>query len=119
MTESELVNEIASRARVSPADAERMLDALAAVAREQARSGQAVPIEPFAHEKGPAGPCTGAFTPGEEDVEALIRAASHNPLGLEFLLEGQLCAVAITFQVHAFTVEAARQRLKEQGAWTA
>lgn len=54
----------------------------------------------------------GSYTPGDQDVEALIRAASRHPLGTEFLLEGYLGTVAITFHVHVFTVEAARQRLR-------
>ncbi len=62
--------------------------------------------------------CTGKYTPTDREVEELIGAASRHPLGLEFLLEGQLCAVATTFQVHAFTVDAARQRLKDQAART-
>ena len=60
--------------------------------------------------------CTGKYVPTDRDIEELILAASRHPLGLEFLLQGQLCAVATMFQVHAFTVDAARQRLKEQAA---
>ena len=59
--------------------------------------------------------CSGRYVPTERDIERLIAAATRHPLGVEFLLEGQLCAVATMFQVHAFTVEAARLRLKEQG----
>ncbi len=47
--------------------------------------------------------------PGEVDV--LIEAARRHPLGLEFLDEGELGCVAVTFGVHAFTVDAARRRL--------
>ena len=47
----------------------------------------------------------------EEAVTALIVAASRHPLGTGFLLTGHLGTVAITFGVHAFTVEAARLRL--------
>jgi hypothetical protein len=48
----------------------------------------------------------------ERDVEALIVAAQQHPLGTEFLTGGHLEAVAITFQVHAFTVDAARRVLR-------
>lgn len=53
------------------------------------------------------------FRPSPEQVEELIAAADRHPLGVEFLLEGDLGAVAITFETHAFTVEAARDRLKD------
>jgi len=55
----------------------------------------------------------GAFTPKDQEVEALILAATSHPLGTEFLLGGYLGTVAITFRVHVFTVEAARRRLCE------
>jgi hypothetical protein len=48
----------------------------------------------------------------EEEIAALIIAASKHPLGTEFLLTGHLGTVAIMFGVHAFTVEAARLRLR-------
>lgn len=44
-------------------------------------------------------------------VDRLIDAAGRHPLGLEFLIQGDLGSVAVTFGVHAFTVEAARARL--------
>ena len=46
------------------------------------------------------------------EVEALIGAARKHPLGTEFLVDGHLEAVAVTFQVHAFTVDAARRVLR-------
>lgn len=48
----------------------------------------------------------------ERAVEALIVAAKDHPLGTEFLVDGHLEAVAVTFQVHAFTVDAARRALR-------
>jgi hypothetical protein len=48
----------------------------------------------------------------EEEITALIIAASKHALGPEFLLTGHLGTVAIMFGVHAFTVEAARLRLR-------
>ena len=53
------------------------------------------------------------FQPSPEQVEQLIDAARKHPLGVKFLLEGDLEAVAITFQTHAFTVDVARDQLKE------
>ena len=62
-----------------------------------------------------AGP-PGSYTPADREVEALIAAATNHPLGTEFLMRGHLGTVAITFQVHAFTVEAARHRLRTPAA---
>ncbi len=57
-----------------------------------------------------------SYVPTPREVDDLIAAAARHPLGLGFLLEGELGAVAITFQAHAFTVDAARQRLKALAA---
>jgi hypothetical protein len=46
-------------------------------------------------------------------VDELIERARAHPLGTEFLEEGYLDSVAAGFQAHAFTVEAARERLKK------
>lgn len=51
------------------------------------------------------------FQPDAQDVERLIEAARRHPLGLKFLIDGDLGAVAVLFGVHAFAVEAARDRL--------
>ncbi len=56
------------------------------------------------------------YVPSDRAVTDLIQAAAGHPLGIQFLVEGQLCAVATMFGVHAFTVDAARQRLREEGA---
>ncbi len=56
------------------------------------------------------------YVPSDREVAELIAAATSHPLGIQFLLEGQLCAVATMFGVHAFTVDAARQRLRAEGA---
>jgi hypothetical protein len=55
----------------------------------------------------------GRFQPTFEDMQKLIAAAREDPLGTEFLLEGDLCAVAITFGAHVFTVEAVRENWSE------
>ncbi len=49
-----------------------------------------------------------------EKVDALLDVATEHELGLDFLLTGSLDAVAATFRVHAFVVDAARDRLKRQ-----
>jgi len=51
------------------------------------------------------------YIPSAADVEALIAAASQHPLGLDFLRDGSLDCVAVTFRTHAFTVIAAREKL--------
>ena len=51
------------------------------------------------------------YEPTPAEIDALIHAASHHALGLEFLRHGHLGTVAVTFRAHAFTVVAARDRL--------
>jgi hypothetical protein len=52
------------------------------------------------------------YVPPAADVDALIAAATKHPLGIEFLLGGHLGTVAVMFHTHAFTVMAARDRLR-------
>lgn len=47
-------------------------------------------------------------------VEDLIARARKHPMGLEFLVSGFLASVAIALGAHAFTVEAARERLRKE-----
>lgn len=49
--------------------------------------------------------------PEPHEVQALIARAKDHALGLEFLLRGAHDAVAVTFGVHAFVVDAAREHL--------
>ena len=49
--------------------------------------------------------------PNRAEVNALIQQASNHPLGTRFLIDGALDAVAATFNVHAFVVDAAREVL--------
>ena len=51
-------------------------------------------------------------------VDALIDRARSHPLGTEFLSQGSLDSVSAAFEAHAFTIEAARERLlgEEAGA---
>lgn len=59
-----------------------------------------------------AEPGGGRFDPSPAQVSALLERAREHPLGVDFIADGQLAAVAATFGVHAFTVEAARARLR-------
>ncbi len=45
------------------------------------------------------------------EVQALVDRARSHPFGLEFLRHGAPNAVAATFGVHAFVVDAARDHL--------
>jgi hypothetical protein len=109
MADPKLIDDLARRAGVSKADAEAVLEALGALAPERVsellrRSS-----------RGPApAPAPARYVFDALDVEALIDAARKHPLGLEFLLNGDLSAVAATFQAHAFTVDAAREHLRGQ-----
>lgn len=101
MTDFDPVEELAGRAGVSRAAAQAVLEALEAMAAERAAGLCATPaLAPL------------AFVPTSGDVDALIETAAQHPLGLEFLLHGELGAVAVTFGAHAFTVDAARSRLR-------
>jgi len=51
------------------------------------------------------------FHPADTDVDALIARAAADSLGIDFLLNGELGAVATWLRTHAFTVVAARERL--------
>jgi hypothetical protein len=50
-------------------------------------------------------------TPTETEIQDLIERANSHNLGIEFLLNGSLDAVAATFGVHAFVIDAARDQL--------
>lgn len=56
------------------------------------------------------------FMPKPDEVDALIRRADGHELGTAFLRDGALDAVAATFGVHAFVIDAARERLAEAEA---
>ena len=65
---------------------------------------------------GPQSPDRGqhqgaGWRPPEGDVLDLIRRAEEHELGRAFLAQGAQDAVAATFGVHAFVVDAARERL--------
>jgi hypothetical protein len=118
MAESEFVNELARRAGVSRGEAEAMLRALGEMSREHGVPGGSARVSAggVANDDtrpSPSAPvATASYVPSIPEIEALIAAAEKHPLGVEFLLEGDLGAVAISFGAHAFTVDAARQRLR-------
>lgn len=107
MVDPKLVDDLAQRAGVSKADAEAVLEALGILAPERLVEL----LQPRVHRPAPA---LAHYVIGALDVEALITAARKHPLGIEFLLNGDLSSVAATFQAHAFTVDAAREHLRGQ-----
>ncbi|MHB0971258.1 MAG: hypothetical protein ACYC7A_18440 [Thermoanaerobaculia bacterium] len=105
MIEAELVKELARRASLPEPSAAAALNALREMLREGAvdvASITTMPEPPAVHPEDPS------------VVERLIAKAKKHPLGLEFLASGLLATVAITLGAHAFTVEAARRRLKKE-----
>lgn len=117
MTSGDLVGMLAARAGLEPAQVRAVLAALSEVTCEHERAGQPLPLAALGlarcHGLRPdAGPAAApAQQPCEAAVERLIAEARRHPLGIEFLLEGEPGCVAATFGTHAFTVDAARQRL--------
>ena len=51
------------------------------------------------------------YRPSRGEIDALLERASNHRFGKRFLVDGALDAVAATFSVHAFVVDAARQTL--------
>ncbi len=51
------------------------------------------------------------YRPSRAEIDALIQQASDHRFGKRFLVDGSLDAVAATFGVHAFVVDAARETL--------
>ncbi len=84
----ELVHRIAARAHLEPDRVRDVLDALSHVEHEDAGVSSA-----------------------HDEPAALLARASNHELGLPFLLEGNIEAVAITFRTHVFHVEEARRRI--------
>lgn len=106
MKNSRDVGELARRAKVPEAAARSVLDALAGLIREEGGG------HPPAHH---GGLYSHALSPTDPRlVDELIARAELHPLGVEFLSEGSLDSVAAGFGTHAFTVEAARERLRSE-----
>ena len=107
MDNIELIEELAARAGVAPADAKAVLGALASM------GGAHGHLDPPPEQ---AARFTGLrYEPSSGEVEQLIDGARAHSLGLRFLLEGELGCVAATFRTHAFTVDAARRLLAAEG----
>jgi hypothetical protein len=108
MKEARLIERVVERTGLARADVVAVMDALREAAEDGADAaadgGSAHATHGHAHHH--------AYRPKDHEVEALIAAAEKHPLGTEFLIEGHLGTVAITFKAHAFTVEAARHRLR-------
>ncbi len=85
MQDANLVKELSMRTNVEAAEAQPVLDFIA------------------------------SWREDPKEVDDLIERARAHPLGLDFLVEGYLGSVAVSFQTHAFTVEAARNRLGRSG----
>lgn len=73
------------------------------------------PYSPAAAAARPGRPAPSRSGPGAGEVETLISRAQGHALGLDFLLRGAHDAVAVTFGVHAFVVDAARDHLRSVG----
>jgi hypothetical protein len=105
MNESEIVRELSRRTRLPEATAAAVLHAMRELISEGAIDGSGLLT--------PAGPAA-AHPEDPGLVDRLIAKAKAHPLGTEFLVSGLLASVAITLGAHAFTVEAARRRLKKE-----
>lgn len=105
MNESEIVKELSRRTSLPEATAAAVLNAMRELIRDGVVDGPTLlsPAEP---------PAVHPEDPGL--VDRLIARAKAHPLGVEFLVGGLLASVAITLGAHAFTVEAARRRLKRE-----
>lgn len=105
MNETGLLKELALRAGVHEPEARGVLLAL----RDLLREGRI--------REDVLWSCGCAPMAGSSDaVDELIACARRHPLGVDFLVGGYLPSVAAEFHTHAFTVEAARQRLREEPA---
>lgn len=105
MNERELVEELSLRANVPATAARAVLGSLLELLRERRLRGE--DLESLA--------LSAADPFDDRNVERLIDRARRHPLGVEFLLNGYLGSVAAEFGAHAFTVEAARERLVREG----
>lgn len=105
MKESEIIREVSRRTAVPEPSTEKVLHALRELVRDGAVDERGLLHDaglPFANPRDP------------RLVDDLIARAQTDPHGLELLRCGHLGTVAITFGTHAFTVEAARARLRTE-----
>lgn len=118
MRDRELVVELALRARVPEEAVRAVLAALSEVLRAGELSE--ADLRSAGHDPAPAGAADlealKVSAPTDPRVvDDLISCARSHPLGIEFLERGYLGSVAVEFHSHAFTVEAARERLHAPG----
>jgi hypothetical protein len=116
MDESRLIGKLSRRAGVPRATARAVLKALLDLLQEEDVSRHTLLSS---GSLGFAEPAGWALNPGANHsdprvVDELIARARTHSLGVEFLLNGFLASVAAEFNTHAFTVEAARQRLRDE-----
>lgn len=121
MNETEVVRELSRRTAVPEATAGAVFYAVRQMVEEGTIDEGLLHRDSVAVANGvsyprpvaaPVVPITGHADPTL--VEDLIARARKHPLGLTFLLTGLLGSVAIAFGAHAFTVEAARERLRKE-----
>lgn len=105
MNQSDVVKELARRASLPEETAAAVLKAIRELIHEGALDGATLLSMPEPPEVPPDDPGV---------VDRLIARAKKHPLGLEFLASGLLATVAITLGAHAFTVEAARRRIRKE-----
>lgn len=116
MNESRLIGKLSRRAHVPRSTARAVLKALLDLLQEEDVSKHTLLSS---GSMGFAEPAGRALRPGANHsdphvVDDLIARARTHSLGVEFLLNGFLASVAAEFDTHAFTVEAARQRLRDE-----
>ena len=122
MDESKLIGMLSRKARVPRSTARAVLKALLDLLQEEGVGKQAL-LSSGSMRDAEHGDRT--HRPGAEHlpvshhsdprvVDELIARARNHELGIEFLLDGFLASVAAEFGAHAFTVEAARQRLRTE-----
>lgn len=119
MDRPELLNELSLRTGVEPSASRAVFDALLDLVREGAISADVLlfPTSTNAHALGVAARTPRLPVANHADpllVDDLIDRARKHRLGIDFLRDGLLGSVAAEFGAHAFTVEAARQRLQNE-----
>ena len=121
MDEAKLIEKLARRVRVPRATARAVLGALHEILQEEGVSKHAL-LSPGSTrsddtdriKRAPTGPPAHSHHSDPHVVDELITRARSHELGIEFLLNGFLASVAAEFGAHAFTIEAARQRLRTE-----
>ena len=121
MNESEVIRQLSLRTGLPESAAEAVLLGLRGLARDGEVDGSILSSDGHAvlADAASAIPLVSQRLPvsAPEDprlVDEVIARARRHPLGLQFLLSGLLTSVAVALGAHAFTVEAARSRLRKQ-----